>query len=209
MWYLYTITNRVNGKQYIGIAKRPARRWIEHKCGHGSKLVYQAIQKYGLKNLSFDVLFEGTETDIKALEVTLIKERETKAPKGYNLTDGGEGTVGWKPSKETRNKMSQSRTGSRNGMYGKQHSKEAKQKIRSAAKQRDQKTRVIAGVGTGLKGSSNYNAKAVMVDGIHYGCIKDAAIARGCHPETLRRKFRHFRKTNVWPAGWADSTMET
>lgn len=33
-----------------------------------------------------------------------IKEYNTKAPNGYNLTDGGEGSLGYHPSKETNQK---------------------------------------------------------------------------------------------------------
>jgi group I intron endonuclease len=88
MWYLYTITNRVNGKQYIGITANVGRRWIEHKSGYGSKIVYQVIKKYGLKNLAFDIYCEGCEENIKQLEITLIAQWNTKVPNGYNLTDG-------------------------------------------------------------------------------------------------------------------------
>lgn len=190
MWFLYTITNEVNGKQYIGIANNPARRWIEHKSGHGSKLVAQAIKKYGLEYLKFDVLYEGCEIDIKQLEIDLIECWETKAPGDYNLTDGGEGTTGWKHSKETREGMSKSRTGSRNGMYGKQHNKETRDKIRRKAKDRDPATRTLSGLGVGLTGGSNPRAVAVTVNGKRYECIKDAAKDLKCHPETLRRRFR-------------------
>lgn len=190
MWFLYTITNEVNGKQYVGIANRPARRWIEHKSGHGSKLIAQAIKKYGLENLKFDVLYEGCEIDIKRLEIDLIRQWGTKAPGGYNLTDGGEGTTGWKHSKETRKEMSKSRTGSRNGMYGKKHGKETRDKMSQRAKDRDPSTQVRAGVGLGLTGSANYRAVAVTVNGKRYGCIKEAAEDLKCHPETLRQRFR-------------------
>jgi predicted GIY-YIG superfamily endonuclease len=59
MWYLYTISNQLNGEQYIGISSNPARPWVEHKSGYGSELVSQAIKKYRRENLSFDVLYGG------------------------------------------------------------------------------------------------------------------------------------------------------
>jgi group I intron endonuclease len=153
-------------------------------------LVAQAIKKYGLENLTFDVLYEGCEIDIKQLEIDLIECWETKAPGGYNLTDGGEGTTGWKHSKETREEMSKSRTGSRNGMYGKQHGKETRDKIRQKAKDRDPSTRTLSGVGVGLTGSSNPRAVAVIVNGKSYGCIKEAAEDLKCHPDTLRARYQ-------------------
>ncbi len=109
--FLYVITNLVNGKRYVGIAQDYQRRWREHKSGHGSKLVYQAIQKYGIDNLEFTVVCKGMEDYVKEMEVKFIRELNTKAHSGYNLTDGGEGTVGCKPSDETRRKMRDSHRG--------------------------------------------------------------------------------------------------
>lgn len=201
--FVYCIENLINNKQYIGIAVDYSRRWNDHKSGNASRILYAAFQKYGVENFNFEVIDILPEDEAKELEVLLIKTLRTKAPAGYNITEGGEGTVGCIPSKETRQKMSKSRTGKRNGMYGKSHSTETKEKMCHRAKIRDPKTRIIAGVGLGLSGSTNYNAKPVLVDGQEYGCIKDAALDIGCHPETLRRKFRQYRKTNAWPVGWA------
>jgi group I intron endonuclease len=184
LWCLYTITNQVNGKQYIGITSRVARRWIEHKSGQGSKLVYQAKKKYGIEALKFDILCEGCEEDIKNLEVTMIEKYNTLAPSGYNLTKGGGGTTGWKPSKNTRRNMSKSRTGKLNGMYGKKHSSEARKKM------------AVAGV-------ANPRAKRVLVEGVEYGCMKDAAEAIGIKPSALSaRMIRYGRRATGWPPGW-------
>lgn len=202
--YVYCVANLVNKKQYIGTAIDYERRWREHKCNHGSKILYLAFKKYGVDNFKFEVIDLLPEDEALNLEVMLIKYLGTKAHDGYNITDGGEGTRGCIPSKETRLKMSKSRTGMLNGMYGKSHSKEAREKISNKAKMRDPSTRVISGVGKGLVGSDNFRAKPVTVNGKDYGCMKDAALEIGCHPETLRRKFRHYRKTNEWPPGWAD-----
>jgi hypothetical protein len=52
---------------------------------------------------------------------------------GYNLTLGGDGSCGWKPSEETKRKISKSKkgklVGSENPFYGKNHSEEARQKM--------------------------------------------------------------------------------
>lgn len=201
---VYCIDNLINSKQYIGTAVDHTRRWCEHKSGHGSKILKAAFKKYGVDNFSFEVIEILPEDEAKELEILMIRVFETQAPGGYNITAGGEGATGWLASKETRRKMSESRGGNRNGMYGKSHSKETKEKMKYRAKTRDPKTRVIAGVGIGLRGSNNYNAKPVLVNGEEYGCMKDAATVVGCHPETLRRKFRRYRETNNWPVGWAE-----
>jgi hypothetical protein len=50
-----------------------------------------------------------------------------------NLTDGGEGQSGWIPTKEYRKKMSKSKSGEKNGMFGKSQTTETKEKIRNKA----------------------------------------------------------------------------
>ncbi len=174
--FLYIVTNLVNKKQYIGIAVNPDRRWVEHRCGHGSILVYQAIQKYGLENFRFEVMHEGTEQEIKELEILSIQTLETRAPNGYNLTAGGEGSWGWSPSEETRRKMSLAKRGERNRMFGKKHSLETREKLSQKAKQRPLTKQRLATLrkNTG-KGVKNPNAKPITLNGKHYGCVKDAA----------------------------------
>ena len=204
MWYLYTITNCVNGKQYIGIAVNVGRRWIEHKCGHGSLIVYQAIQKYGIENLAFDVYCEGCEENIKQLEITLIAQLNTKAPNGYNLTDGGEESTGWVPSNETRENMSKAHSGSKNAMYGKKHSKETRARI--AAKARERAPR--SGEKQARRGVQNGRARKVKVNEVQYPCFKDAAQALGLKASTLRARFSRYKKSGQWPNGWGYTTLE-
>lgn len=175
---LYVITNLVNHKQYYGWALWCKRRWNEHKCGHGSKLVYQAIKKYGIENFRFKILCEGEVSFIKELEQIMIAEECSKAPYGYNLSDGGEGTAGVIPSKETREKMSKSRMGKRNGMYGRKHSKDTRQRMRKRALKRD---------------PSTYNPVS----------LPGANNPRAINYSTLRYHFRRFTKTDKWPEGYA------
>lgn len=198
--YVYCVDNLVNGKQYTGTAVDYGRRWCEHKSGHGSKILKAAFQKYGINNFNFEVIELLPENEAKELEMLMIEIFRTQSPCGYNITLGGEGTVGFRPSKETRQKMSQSRMGVRNGMYGKSHSTETKKKMSNQALKRTP----ITGETQARKGSSNGRAVHVLVGGKEYGCMKDAALEMGCHPETLYRKFRQYRETNIWPAGWAD-----
>ncbi len=201
LWCLYAITNQVNGKQYIGISSKVARRWLEHKSGMGSKLVYQAKKKYGIEALKFDILCEGCEEDIKSLEVALIEKYGTLAPGGYNLTEGGEGTVGWRHSESTRTKMSEDRRGEGNAMYGKKHSEKTRKKIASKAKGR--KNPILVELNKKQRGSANPRARRVLVEGIEYGCMKDAAEAIGIKPSAMRaRMSRHSKRKTGWPPGW-------
>jgi hypothetical protein len=87
------------------------------------------------------------------MEPKFIREYNTMANigKGYNLTEGGEGSIGWIPSEETKKKISKANTGKKRTeevknrlselkkgvvpwMKGKSHSEEAKTKMSVAKK---------------------------------------------------------------------------
>lgn len=102
---IYKITNTVNNKAYIGYSSNVESRWEDHKKGYGSKLVFDAIQKYGLDNFTFEVIVEETVDK----EDYYIQEYNTIAPNGYNLVEGGglpPSKQGWTPSAETLAKRS-------------------------------------------------------------------------------------------------------
>ena len=111
MGYIYKITNKINGKAYIGQSiNEPTKsngRISEHLNGRGNKsrAIHNAIKKYGKDNFSHEVLHAILLDDqLDELEVQAIKEHNTMAPNGYNLTSGG-GTPK-DISNETRQKLS-------------------------------------------------------------------------------------------------------
>ena len=181
--FLYVITNRVNGKQYVGIAVDIAQRKREHYSGHGSKLVCQAIRKYGCENLVFEIWYEGDEAWIRTMECRTIAMLETKTPKGYNLTDGGEGTIGWQPSVETRERMRIAHVGNHNGMWGRKQ---------SAGTRRMQREKALA------RQHANH-AMSVCINGTVYDSIKAAAKALGLSYNGLCLKIREYKRSGVWP----------
>jgi group I intron endonuclease len=85
MGYIYKITNTTNNKSYIGYTTNPTERWAAHRHNQGSKLVFQAIKKYGLNKIKFKVIAEDNVDN----EQSYIDKYNTIAPNGYNLTDGG------------------------------------------------------------------------------------------------------------------------
>lgn len=126
MGIVYIFTNRINGKQYVGkTIQRFKRRLGQHlsvaKNFGDNSIFHKAIRKYGID--MFDVKqIKIPKLKLLAYEKYMIAKLNTKAPNGYNLTDGGEGTNGRVCSKTTRNKISKSQ-------LGKKLSNEHKRKI--------------------------------------------------------------------------------
>lgn len=124
MYSVYIHENKSNGKKYVGITSCDVKRRWRNGLGYSEHLpIGRAIQKYGWDGFSHLVLCdELSEEDAKLIEKELIKELDTQNPeRGYNICAGGEGTTGWHPSEETRQKISESakrRTGINNANYG-------------------------------------------------------------------------------------------
>ena len=116
MAHLYKITNKVNGKMYIGQTFcKPCERWSRHKTNRGSMLISRAIQKYGIGNLTFEVLLSSKDYPelledgmLDMVEKDYIRSFNTIVPNGYNLKEGGKGG---KLSEETKAKISKAKKG--------------------------------------------------------------------------------------------------
>ncbi len=136
---IYKATNNITEESYIGYAtKGLEERKSEHKNSANREDGYyfqRAIKKYGWDNFRWIMLEQGViDFEIlKELEKYWIREFGTKRPNGYNLTEGGDGTYGYKHTEETKKKISKIHhdvSGKKNPMYGKNHTEEAKSKMK-------------------------------------------------------------------------------
>jgi group I intron endonuclease len=111
--HIYKITNKINGKIYIGETKEknPIKRWYGHlhaiRRGKGCPLLRAAFQKHGEENFTFEVIQECSKDERFIIEEQKIKEYNSMVPNGYNATIGGMGGgfKGKKHSEETKKKM--------------------------------------------------------------------------------------------------------
>lgn len=132
--FIYKITNKITGKQYVGQTVRPIKiRWKAH--GQDNGYFAKSIKKYGKENFIIEVLEQcKSKKELEQQEIFWIKKLNTLSPNGYNLTEGGEGNLGRKPSLVTRRKMSDAHRGQIPWIIGKTHSKETRKKISKSHK---------------------------------------------------------------------------
>jgi len=112
-------------KSYIGMTTQPLDKYWEKRfrnilnapLNRNFTLIEKAIRKYEADAFRVTKIcnFSNHEEGCK-LEIFWIKELNTLAPNGYNLTLGGEGTPGWVPSDEWCKKV-------RERLLGNQHTK--------------------------------------------------------------------------------------
>lgn len=117
MYIVYMHTCIVNNKRYVGFTSKGInKRWDKH-CWHALHdprfIFHRAIACYGVDAWQHEVLASvQTIDEARQLEQKFILEHRTFEPElGYNMTLGGEGTMGRELSEEHRRKIGQANRG--------------------------------------------------------------------------------------------------
>jgi group I intron endonuclease len=128
---LYVVTNKNNGKTYVGITGRNiARRFSEHVCHAKYEInkgaFYKAIRKYGKNSFLIECIlkFETKEEAIES-EIQYIKDHKPE----YNSTLGGEGRFGGGFTDDGRNRIIEAHKGNQYRL-GATHTEEIKESLR-------------------------------------------------------------------------------
>jgi len=151
---IYKITNKQNGKIYIGSSLRISQRFYMHRrnlrsgAHHSTHLQY-SWNKYGEENFLFEVIEEVFDKNMLLereqyyMDTTKSYEREN----GYNINPTASSRLGSKHTEESKRKMSESQkasgrwkgknnpmygvslSGPDHGMYGKTHTATSRKKI--------------------------------------------------------------------------------
>lgn len=133
---IYKITNKANGKIYIG--KHQTVNLNDGYMGSGKRLK-DAIKHYGIENFEKEILFHfDNEADMNSKEAELVTEEFVKEDTNYNLCPGGNGGFGYINSSDIikfkgkhHNAESKKKMGHKNNKHflGKKLSEESKNKI--------------------------------------------------------------------------------
>lgn len=167
---IYMVENKVNNKKYIGSSKNLRQRKnmhfydLKHKRQTNPIFIEEYI-KYGHENFEFKIIELCNKEDLLNKEQYYMDLYESyNTEKGYNISPSAKNTglaestkikhktnkigeknywykkpelnpmYGKKHSKEAREKMSKKKIGNKNNMFGKKHSEETKRKISEGIK---------------------------------------------------------------------------
>lgn len=120
---VYKAVNKINGNTYIGKTTgslhNRKRGHLKDVNRHSNTYFHRAIKKYGSDNFEWSVIQKCiTENHLILAEQAYIELYKINGIKLYNMTEGGEGTVGYKQSEELKRKKSIFFSGENNPMYG-------------------------------------------------------------------------------------------
>jgi group I intron endonuclease len=131
---VYKITNKNNGRYYIGSSVNINNRWNEHKRKlkqnkHDNNFLQKSWNKHGEESFLFEIIEYVVDLS-KLLEreqhyLDLIAHDKKIS---YNLCKTAGNMLGFKHTEESKNKMSNSRIGNKNSL-GFKHIEETKNKM--------------------------------------------------------------------------------
>jgi group I intron endonuclease len=108
MYNIYLLTNKINGKKYVGFTTQAVgKRFSCHVSAskrNPESILHHAIRKYGAHNFILEVLETGLDKNVglRIREPYFIQKFSPQ----YNMTRGGEGSFGYKPSEASNLKRS-------------------------------------------------------------------------------------------------------
>lgn len=140
---VYSITNKINNKRYIGVTqelfvRKRVHFWRLKNGKHPNLKLTNAFKKYGEDAFVFEVLESLSDVNREELlerEILYIKMFDTYK-NGYNMSMGGDGSALQITSDETREKHRKQLMGNTYWL-GRKHTQETKDKIGNAHRSKE------------------------------------------------------------------------
>lgn len=137
---IYAIKNKINNKMYIGKSVNVNKRksyhlWLLRNNSHFNPKLQNAFNKYGEENLEFVILEKCNKDELDDKEIKYINRYNT-TNNGYNICEGGEGSLGRTLSGETKQKISNANTGRKQDEVAKKRKSEIMKELWETAEYR-------------------------------------------------------------------------
>ena len=156
---VYSITNKIDGMQYIGVAKNPEGRFKEHSRPKEKHVSYinRAINLHGRDNFEFKVLLVAGREYCLDMEAKLVDAYNCLVPIGYNMCAGGRGRIqfhkgvnhpqyGKRPPQEAIEKMRKSLTGRKQAPMPEHAKKAISESVKQQWADPEQRAKKLAGM---------------------------------------------------------------
>ena len=167
---VYMLWCKVNSMRYVGQTIQPLKKRFKEHASCKKTLISRAIQKHGKKNFYCGVIKScNSKEELDYWEKFYIAALHCKVPYGYNLTDGGEGTIGYSFTDEHRAKLSAAFSGEKNPRYGKKNSPEHTARIIAANLGRKRKPGTGQNISNALKGKKHTPERCAHVSAAQRG----------------------------------------
>lgn len=189
-WKIYKITNKINGKIYIG--KQSHNNFLYYGSG---ELIKKAIKKYGKDNFTKEIIDEciGDENGSE-LEIYWIKK--LNALNGYNLEIHGRGGEISERQKTMNKETVKKLWKDPNSIY---NTPEYRKKLSDAGKKRVWSEEIKQKISNSRFGGDNPAAIKIEVDGFIYETRRECAKHFGISEPavTKRCKSRNFQNWKI------------
>jgi group I intron endonuclease len=206
--------NDTNEIFYVGIGVNEKRPYDKN---NRNKHWINIVNKHGY---TVEILHENlSHQECKIIEIDLIEKygrKDLGTGSLCNLTDGGEGALGYihsdvskrkisefltgkKPSDETKRKLSESKTGEKHPMFGKKHTEETKIKIsESQLNMSDETKRKMSESKTGEKNAmfGKKHTEETKIKMIEIKTGEKNHFYGKTHSDETKRKMRETRRKN-------------
>ncbi len=162
MFFVYLITNQIDGRQYVGQTRNAVEYRIKEHVWKKTP-IGRDIKELGRHNFSVEIIEVCfTHAEVDYWERFWIKELHTKFPNGYNKANGGNGSTGVICSEEVREKIAASKRGKplspehraaiASSNRGRKHPPEELEKMSAARRGKPLSAAHRAAISAGLKG---------------------------------------------------------
>lgn len=210
---IYKITNKINGKVYIGQTIQPLKkRWNLHcSKNSGCPALNNAFKKYGKENFTIEQIDHAHSRDeLDNKEIFWIDFYSSLVPNGYNLHTGGlhhkvseetrkriiKSLIGRKHTEETKRRISEAQKGEKHHFFGTHFSKEHREKMSNALKGNKRRLGIPHSEETKKRIAEYGKRKVINVDtGIVFDSAKEAGLFYGICPCNITEVCRGHRKT--------------